>query len=122
MILPSSSISTSSREMDVARGYADLDRVGAALHMPVVEPLRPVGEGAVVQRDGDVLRLAGFERDLGEALKLVHRACDLGLRRGHVDLHGFGAGHIGGVGHGHSHLAVRGPVLATVASCTSNVA
>ena len=72
--------------------------------MPVVEPLRPVGEGAVVQRDGDVLRLAGFERDLGEALELVHRACDLGLRRGHVDLHGFGAGHIGGVGHGHRHL------------------
>ena len=53
---------------DVAAGRADLDAVFAGLHVPVGVLLGPVGERALVEVDGDGLRLARLEEHLDEAL------------------------------------------------------
>ena len=54
---------------DVTAGRADLDGVFAALHVPVIEPLRPVGKGAIVELEGDFCGFASLEEYLLEALK-----------------------------------------------------
>ena len=42
--------------------------------MPVIELLGPVGEGALVQIEGDLSRFAGLEEHLSETLELMLRA------------------------------------------------
>ena len=59
---------------DVAAGRADFDGVFAGFDMPVVELLGPVGEGALVQIEGNLSRFAGLEEHLSEALELMLRA------------------------------------------------
>ena len=107
---------------DVTAGRADLDGVFAALHVPVIEPLRPVGKGAIVELEGDFCGFASLEEYLLEALKLVFRAGYVGLA---------GATYTCTVSAASTFEvflttaltdAVQAPVLTAFTSLTSNVA
>ena len=65
--------------------------------MPVIELLRPIGEGAIVELEGDFGGFAGLEEHLLETLELVLRTGHVGLTRSHVHLHGFGGVNVRGV-------------------------
>src|SRR5688500_8444162 len=72
-------------------GAADEDVEVAGVCAPLLRGGVVVGERAAVEADGDAARLAGLERDLGEALQLLRRARDSGVRVGDVDLRDLGA-------------------------------
>lgn len=69
---------SSHENAEVARGYTPL--LGRHIE---------VGESTGIQFNGNVLRLARLQRDLGESLQFLWRTSDLGVIIGHVNLSNF---------------------------------
>jgi len=74
----------------VRRGTSNIDVEIARVDCPVVIPHVVVGEGAAIERDGNVASFAWIELNLGEALQLFD-----GARNGRVEFTDVNFGNFG---------------------------